>query len=157
MPYVDYMPVGGFYGMPYFGLSVPYPGPGRDSRSREGYGYDGRREGGRDFWDRASDEVASWFGDEEAEARREQDEHRGKGPRGYTRSDSRIDEDVHDRLTDHPLLDASDITVTVSNGEVTLDGFVRARGDKRAAEDCADAVSGVKHVQNNLRVQDQSV
>jgi hypothetical protein len=27
---------------------------------------------------------------------------------------------------------------------------------KRRAEDCAEGVSGVKHVQNNLRVQEQS-
>ena len=43
------------------------------------------------------------------------DEHRGRGPRGYTRSDERIREDVNDRLTDDGWLDASDIDVQVSS------------------------------------------
>lgn len=80
--------------------------------------------------------------------------HRGRGPRGYTRSDERIREDVNDRLTDDPIVDASDIEVLVSRGEVTLNGNVDSRTAKRRAEDCADDVSGVRHVQNNLRVRD---
>jgi BON domain len=79
--------------------------------------------------------------------------HGGKGPRGYRRSDARIEEDVNDRLTDDPWVDASDVTVTVAEGEVTLDGTVDSRQAKRRAEDCADAIAGVKHVQNNLRVR----
>ncbi|HKG72783.1 MAG TPA: BON domain-containing protein [Aestuariivirgaceae bacterium] len=122
-------------------------------------GYRGGRENQRSWWDRASDEVSSWMGDEEAERRRRMDHarggHYGKGPRGYTRSDDRIREDIHDRLTDDWMLDASNITVAVSGGEVTLDGTVNSREDKRRAEDLADNVSGVRHVQNNLRVQQQ--
>ena len=110
----------------------------------------------RGFWDRASDEVSSWFGDDEARRRREMDEHRGRGPKGYTRSDERIREDVNDRLTDDGWLDASDIEVQVSSSEVTLTGEVKSREEKRRAEDIADAVSGVKHVQNNLRIKDRS-
>lgn len=64
-----------------------YPGPGgyggayrsdfpRGSQGRYGQGYGGERsyggrdrsQGGRDFWDKASDEVSSWFGDEDAAA-----------------------------------------------------------------------------------------
>jgi osmotically-inducible protein OsmY len=105
----------------------------------------------RDCFDRAGDEIASWFGDEAAEARREAD-HRGRGPKGYVRADARIEEDVNDRLTDDPEVDASDIIVAVKDREVTLDGTVHSRAAKRAAEDCADSVSGVVHVQNNLRV-----
>jgi osmotically-inducible protein OsmY len=112
---------------------------------------DPTRRGERSFTDRAGDEVASWFGDQEAARRREAD-HRGKGPRGYRRSDERILEDVHDRLTDDPGVDATDISVSVQEGEVTLSGKVHSRRAKRAAEDCADSVSGVSHVQNNLRV-----
>ena len=37
--------------------------------------------------------------------------------------------------------------------EVTLTGTVDSREAKRRAEDCAEAISGVKNVQNNLRVQ----
>lgn len=125
---------------------------GSDSRFRGADDY-GRRRG---FMERAGDEVASWFGDEGAEHRRKMDEHRGKGPKGYQRSDARIEEDVNDRLSDDPVLDASNITVTVQGAEVTLDGFVSSRWDKRRAEDLVDEVSGVRHVQNNLRVSNSS-
>ena len=113
----------------------------------------GDREEKRDFIDRASDEVASWFGDENAERRREQDKHRGKGPKGYIRRDERILEDVNDRLMQDPYLDASEIEVMVAQAEVTLTGTVESRQDKRRAEDLADSVSGVAHVQNNIRVK----
>jgi osmotically-inducible protein OsmY len=116
--------------------------------------HEGRNE--RSWWDRTSDEVASWVGDEDAQRRREMDEarsHRGRGPKGYSRSDERIKEDVNDRLTDHPYINASDIEVTVSSGEVTLSGTVDSRNAKRRAEDIVEDVSGVRHVQNNLRVQ----
>lgn len=111
----------------------------------------------RDLLDRAGDEVMSWFGDDGAERRRELDHrhgpHRGRGPKGYSRSDARINEDVHDRLSDAPWLDASDIEVVVEKGEVTLGGHVESRADKRLAEDIAESVSGVQHCQNNLRVR----
>ncbi len=110
--------------------------------------------------------MASWFGNDDAARRREQDarqgdqgaqHHRGRGPKGYTRSDDRIREDVNDRLTDDPYVDASEVEVSVSNCEVTLTGTVDSREAKRRAEDCAERVSGVTHVQNNLRVQQQGM
>jgi osmotically-inducible protein OsmY len=132
-------------------------------RSGESYGrsYDYDREGydrgeGRGWWDRASDAVASWFGDDDAERRRRMDqqrEHRGRGPKGYRRSDERIKEDVNDRLSDDYYLDASDVEVTVTNTEVTLTGTVNSRDDKRRAEDIAESVSGVTNVENRLRVK----
>jgi osmotically-inducible protein OsmY len=117
---------------------------------RGGYGY---RQGDRDFWDKATDEVSSWFGDREAERRREMDQFRGHGPKGYIRSDERIREDVNDRLTDDGSLDATDIEVDVNDREVTLSGTVNSRFDKRRAEDLAESVSGVTHVQNNIRAR----
>lgn len=133
-------------------------------RGRGGYG--GRGGEDRGFWERTADEVSSWFGDEDAERRRQMDErrggawhtggeHRGRGPSGYTRSDERIREDVSDRLTDDPNVDASNIMVQASGDEVTLSGTVDSRWAKRRAEDIAEDISGVKHVQNNLRVQQQ--
>ncbi|HEX2526753.1 MAG TPA: BON domain-containing protein [Geminicoccus sp.] len=146
-----------------------YGGRGQD-RGFGGYGresYGGQRGFNEDrgFFERAGDEIATWFGSDDAERRRRQDarqgdegaqHHRGKGPRGYTRSDDRIREDVQDRLTDDPYLDATEIEVTIASGEVTLNGTVNSRNDKRRAEDIADNISGVKHVQNNLRVQPQA-
>jgi len=84
------------------------------------------------------------------EVRRE--DHRGRGPRNYQRSDDRIREDVSERLGDDVRVDASEIEVTVQNREVTLAGTVQDRNEKRWAEDIAESVSGVTHVQNNLRV-----
>ena len=81
--------------------------------------------------------------------------HAGRGPRGYTRSDERIREDVCDRLCEHGFIDASDVEVRVTGGEVTLLGTVRGRQEKRAAEDLADQVSGVKQVHNELRVNER--
>jgi len=79
-------------------------------------------------------------------------EHQGRGPKGYQRSDERIREDINERLTDDPMIDASEIEVQVQNREVTLTGTVRDRNERRRAEDLAESVSGVAHVQNNLRV-----
>jgi osmotically-inducible protein OsmY len=79
--------------------------------------------------------------------------HMGKGPKGYQRSDERIREDVCERMTEDEQLDASEITIQVSKGEVTLNGTVTDREQKRHAEDLAERVSGVKDVTNNLKVQ----
>jgi hypothetical protein len=115
--------------------------------------WDEDRDEERGFWERAGDEVASWFGDDEAEHRRRLDaRHEGRGPKGYRRSDDRIREDVSDRLTDDPFIDASDIEIQVANAEVTLSGSVDSRNARRRAEDLSERVSGVMHVQNNLRV-----
>jgi osmotically-inducible protein OsmY len=142
-----------------------------DSRTRDYGGWDrrtpgkvfgrssyGRNYGGgeRGFWDRASDEVSSWFGDDQAEQRRRMDHYRGRGPKGYTRSDDRIREDVSDRLTEDPHIDASDVEVSVNSGGVTLTGAVISRFAKRHAEDIAESVSGVRHVQNNIRISERT-
>ena len=142
---------GGFSGFSSSGLYGGAGGYREPAYRRERGGVRGQR----DWWDRASDEVMSWFGDEDAARRREQD-YRGRGPQNYTRSDERIREDVNDNLTDDWGVDASQTTTTVTNGEVTLDGTVPTRLQKRRAEDCAEDVSGVRHVQNNLRVQERS-
>ena len=76
----------------------------------------------------------------------------GRGPKGYRRSDERIKDDVCDRLSDDSVVDASDIEISVHDGEVTLSGFVRDRDDKRRAEDLAERISGVREVHNTLRV-----
>ena len=82
-----------------------------------------------------------------------QGNHAGRGPKGYQRSDERLKEDICDRLTDDPFVDASEIEVAVSSGEVTFSGSVRDRAMKRAAEDCIECVSGVSQLHNQLRVE----
>ena len=77
----------------------------------------------------------------------------GRGPKGWQRSDERIKDDVSERLTDHPDIDASEIEVQVTGAEVTLTGTVDHRQAKRLAEDIAESVSGVKDVHNQIRVE----
>lgn len=155
----DEMILSGGYGSADMGMGMTGPfgyGQRYGQRGRAGDWRSGSDRDDRGFFDRAGDEVASWFGDRDAERRREVDAgHRGRGPKNYTRSDDRVREDVSDRLTDDHHLDASDIEVSVSDGEVTLDGTVDGRFAKRHAEDLAESASGVKHVQNNLRIKNQ--
>src|SRR5262245_47976966 len=82
--------------------------------------------------------------------------HSGRGPRGYKRADNRIEEDINERLTQHGLIDATDVEVVVQNGEVALRGFVDRREMKRLAEDIAESVFGVKEVHNQIRVRERS-
>ena len=79
----------------------------------------------------------------------------GRGPRGWQRSDERIKDDVCERMTQHPYLDASDVDVQVTACEVTLIGAVPDRRAKRLAEEIAEAVSGVREVHNQIRVNRQ--
>jgi osmotically-inducible protein OsmY len=76
----------------------------------------------------------------------------GKGPRGYRRSDERIKEEICDRLTEDPMIDATEVTVDVTAGEVILAGTVMDRWQKRRAEDLAERVGGVRDVTNHVRV-----
>jgi osmotically-inducible protein OsmY len=153
---------------------------GRGGRERDarGWGYSGGYgagagfTGGRGEWyRRGGDELPGWaerYGGRyfagPGESRHESDLDRtmrrasmsgpyaGRGPRGYQRSDERIREDVCERMSECGELDASEIEVRVSNGEVTLLGSVSERHAKRLAEDLAEEVAGVRDVHNQIRV-----
>jgi osmotically-inducible protein OsmY len=114
-----------------------------DDYSRD-RGYDDRREP-RSWMDDARDSVAGMFGAREARGPSRRDE------REY-RHERVIRAVIAGRLEHERGLDTSDIHVSVNGPEVTLDGTVRSREEKRRAEDLAD-VRGVTHVQNNLRVR----
>jgi hypothetical protein len=77
--------------------------------------------------------------------------HRGKGPRGYQRSDDRLKEMLCERLRDDPNIDATDVSVNVESGRVVFEGTVDSRRTRHLIEDVADQF-GVDDVQNNLRV-----
>lgn len=130
---------------------APYGGPGGyvGVAPRRAYPRSEERGGGRYYGGGYPADVR----DQTFDAVRGTGSRRGKGPRGYQRSDERIREDVSDRLTDDEIVDASDIDVKVKDCEVTLSGFVQSRRERRRAEDCAESVSGVRHVQNNVRVR----
>lgn len=137
VPYRYYGP--GYRGVGYY--SVAYLGPdeseGRGSEPGTSYGQDRRSSAG---W---SGQGASTSGGGYA----------GRGPKGYRRSDERIREDISDRLMASEWIDASDIEVDVSRGEVTLSGTVHDRPAKRLAEDIVEDVMGVREVMNQLRVK----
>lgn len=128
------------------------------NRSQVGHNYEGefgdaRNRGERDWWERTKDEVSSWFGDDDAERRRQMDRgYKGKGPKDYQRSEDRIREDVCDRLSDDDMLDATNVQVQVTGNEVTLTGTVENRDQKRRAEDVVESISGVRNVENRIRV-----
>lgn len=82
-----------------------------------------------------------------------QAQYRGSGPRNFTRSNERILEEVNERLTDDPWLDAADITVRCADGRVQLEGQVRDRWMKHRAEDIVDACMGVRDIDNRLQIQ----
>jgi hypothetical protein len=75
----------------------------------------------------------------------------GRAPKGYQRSDDRIREDICDRLM-MSWMDAERVEILVRDGEVTLQGMVKSRDEKRAIEALAESVLGVKDVHNTLRV-----
>lgn len=132
---------------------------GRNRYGGDTRNYGNMNQGGydRNWWDKTRDEVSSWFGDDDAERRRRRDEmnadnHRGRGPKDYHRSEDRIREDVCDRLTDDDRLDASDIEVKVQGDEVILSGTVNSREQKRRAEDLVESISGVRDVENRIKI-----
>jgi osmotically-inducible protein OsmY len=133
---------------------VRYGTQGFDDAQRREYGEPGSYGQGQGY--RGSSERERWTSDSEREARMRGQGiggHRGKGPRNFTRSDERIRETVSEALSDDDRIDATNIEVKVSNGEVTLTGTVDERRIKRLAEDVVEGVPGVKDVQNQIRVQ----
>jgi hypothetical protein len=103
------------------------------------------------YW-RSGQFPQGWLGGANRSRYAQAGQHQGRGPRGYQRSDQRIHEDVCEWLTDDAYIDASNIDVSVKNGEVTLSGTVNSRNEKRRAEDLIEYLSGVRDVHNALRV-----
>jgi hypothetical protein len=80
----------------------------------------------------------------------------GIAPRGYTKSDERIREEINDAMTQDSWLDPTDVKVGVERGEVTLTGTVDSRFARRRAGEDAWAIPGVLHVHNNIRIEGAS-
>jgi hypothetical protein len=146
---------GGNYGSDYDRFGT---GERNDYETQDRYG----RDRNRDDYDRGDDrslwqKFTDWLNDEDDNRTRraggQRGEYRGRGPKGYRRSDERIRDDVNDRLSDDEHLDASDIDVTVQDAVVVLSGTVNDRWDKRRAESIAENVSGVSNVENRIRIK----
>jgi len=102
-------------------------------------------EGPRSWMDRAGAFFAPGGRPADAETR----SRRRRGP-----SDRVLWAVIVERLEDERGLDLRDVEVSVEDAEVTLNGRVRHKADRRRIEDIAD-IDGVRHVQNNLRVHDR--
>lgn len=130
-----------------------------DERGGQGWGSDRWGQQARDWgqWDgeRQGQQGRGQGGMNAGQGGMGQQSFRGRGPRGYTRSDERIREDVNDCLTQHHDIDASSIEVQVKDGEVTLTGTVDERVLKYTVEHAVDGVMGVKEIHNQLRVKRQ--
>jgi osmotically-inducible protein OsmY len=118
--------------------NAPARGMFGGNTERGGFFGSGERSG---MFDRGERERGSMFGGF----------HRGRGPRNYQRSDERISDEIHQILTFHPEIDATDIEIVVEQGVVTLKGNVDNRQTKRMAEDIVEDVYGVREVRNELR------
>jgi osmotically-inducible protein OsmY len=141
-------------------------GSGRHDResdySRSGSSYGSTREGGyggyggQGGWREPYGEGQQYgSGQQSGWGSSSQGMHRGKGPKNYQRSDERVKEMLCERLHDDPDIDASEVTISVQGGRITLDGTVDSRRTKNAIEDVAEQI-GSQDVQNNLRVQKSS-
>jgi BON domain len=143
----------------------PIPQP-----SRGGYADfdESRRYRSPDERERTDNEAIAGFTDDESERPRfnpvpnsrphaePRQSFRGRGPRGYSRSDERIREEIAEALTWNEEIDASGIVLTVAEGEVSLSGSVPNRHMKRLAGRTAEAAAGVREVHNALRVEEAS-
>jgi hypothetical protein len=77
--------------------------------------------------------------------------HQQRGPKGYKRSDERLLDEICQRIAQSDI-DASDVTVQVQDGHVTLDGTIPHRRMKYELEEMADRVMGVSDIDNRLRM-----
>ena len=138
------------FGGTYGHRASSHPGH-RDFGGHHAYDTQGRHPGHRNF---GRHESPSLYGGEGRDwtASGYPGGHRGVGPKGYERSDARIREDICDRLTEHDAIDAGRIEVQVTGGVVTLSGDVPKRYMKHLAEDTVAEASGVRDVENTLRV-----
>lgn len=83
----------------------------------------------------------------------DEEDHTGRGPKGYSRSDDRILEDVNEMLYLSADVDAREISVEVRQGVVYLNGSVGSREMKKMAELEIENISGVHDVQNLLTIR----
>lgn len=124
-----------------YGMNGPSRGGGQQNWSGSNWGHQGGSPWGGDHSGR--------FGAEHGA----QTSMRGRTPKGYTRSDERIKDDVCEQLYRTPDIDVSEVTVEVRNGTVTLEGTVPDRRMKHRLEDLCEQCIGVQDVENRIRVQ----
>lgn len=150
-PFADRTEQPGYFGTGYYGDGGAAPTGGFDQRTRRrNYGSLARdtfssdrdwrsssRGGGEDRWSGQSGSQQQHF----------------RGPKGYTRSDERLKEDICERLMMADDIDTSEVEVNVKAGQVILEGTVPSRRMKHTIEDLVDAAPGVQDIDNRIRVR----
>ena len=128
--------------------SGPYRHGGLPGEQRWRGGYGAGR--GRGVDDRA---LPGGYGEGPGGSERaDRNQPRRASPKGYTRSDERIREELCERLAHAGRLDVREVEVAVADGWVTLSGSVPARPQTYHIEDIAASVYGVRDVENRIRV-----
>ena len=87
-----------------------------------------------------------------SERRKPGGSHMGQRPQFHRRSDDKIYEEIWELLTNNADLDASEVELHVEGGGVTLTGTVDSRDAKWLTEDLVNSVTGVREVNNRLKV-----
>lgn len=132
------------------------PGESQDYRNRQGSGDRRQRRPQRGQGSQTSsayDQASSGASSQRPSMR--PNAYAGYGPGGERRDDERILEDIRDRLTQHAEIDANEILVAVSNGEVTLTGVVADSRIKRVVEANVVMIPGVVDVHNELLLKEE--
>ncbi len=81
-----------------------------------------------------------------------QHENRRRGPKNFQRTDARLQEEVSERVMYARHVDSSEVTVSVRDALVTLEGTVPERWMRYALENLAIFTWGVLDVDNRIRV-----
>lgn len=76
----------------------------------------------------------------------------GIGPKGYKRTDERLQDEVCDLLAKDRNIDASNLFVAVENGIVKLAGTVPKREDRYLVERAVDGIWGIVDIENGIKV-----
>jgi osmotically-inducible protein OsmY len=141
-PFSDPTESPGYFGTGYYGDGGAGYGGGFDQRRRTGH------------YGSLDHDPLEWRGRNEARhEERSPDQQRYRtGPKGYTRSDDRLREDISERLMIADSIDSSDVSVTVKDAKVTLEGRVPDRRMKHSIEDLVDQCPGVQDIDNRIRV-----
>lgn len=139
------------YGRAPFGAQSGYRRPiGPAQGTQRGYGQDYRERFAEARYGR---EPGYGYGFEQRPYESETGHFRGRGPKGYERSDERLREIICERLTDEPSVDASDVSIDVKDKIVKLTGSVPDRRTKYEIEELVERCGGVKDMENHIRVR----
>lgn len=95
------------------------------------------------------DHRISWSEDMRSEGHHHSD-YTGIGPRHYVRRDELIKEDVLSVLREHPDIDSSHLSISVSQGVISLEGSVHSSYELHIINHIVSKIAGSKDLINQL-------